>query len=172
MRLSFVGVRRWLEDNATSCSEEELHTLASIVEQAIPVVARKDQEVKKKLAQIVELAKEAGLDEKAVARLVSSKVELAPGSRRLRTAVRRPYMNPFDVQSGIYAFPPNHPEKMPDWAKEAIAQGWEKEEMHYKKLAAAWTKRNMPRLYDPVARHSELQAEEAAKGGYQRKKKQ
>lgn len=172
MRLSYIAVRRWLQENATSCSEEELHTIAYIAEQAIPIVEKKNQELKRKLAQIVELAKEAGLDEKAVARLVSSKVELAPGSRLPRTAVRRPYMNPFDAQSGIYAFPPNHPEKIPAWAKQAIAQGWEKEEMHYKRLAAAWAKRNMPRLYDPVARHSELQAEEAAKGGYQRKKKQ
>lgn len=172
MRLSFVGVRRWLEDNALSCSEEELHTLASIIEAAIPVVERKNEAVKQKLTQIVELAREAGLDEKAVARLVSSKAEQASGSRLPRTGVRRPYMNPFDPQSGIYAFPPNHPDKMPDWAKQALAQGWEKEEMHYKNLAAAWAKRNMRRLYDPMARHGELQAVEEAKGGYQRKKKQ
>ncbi|MCX9158536.1 hypothetical protein OPU71_20630 [Niveibacterium sp. 24ML] len=171
MRLSFIGVRRWLENNATSCSEEELHLLADIIESAIPVVERRNDEVKQKLEQIVALAKEAGLDQKAVARLVSSKIDLPPGARLPRTAVRRPYMNPFDPQSGIHAFPPNHPEKIPEWARQAISQGWEKEEMHYKKLAAAWAKRNMPQLYDPVARHSDLQAEEAAKGAYQRKKK-
>lgn len=33
-------------------------------------------------------------------------------------------------------------------------------------------KRNMPQFYDPIARNSELQAVEVAKGGYQRKKKQ
>lgn len=172
MRLSVVGVRNWLEANATSCSEEELHTLASIIESAIPVVEHRNSEVQQKLDQIRVLAKEAGLDEKAVARLVQSKTELSFSARLLRTSVRRPYMNPFDAQSGIYAFPPNHPEKMPEWAKQALAQGWEKDELHYKKLAAAWAKRNMPKLFDPVARHSELQAEEAARGGYQRKKKQ
>lgn len=172
MRLSVVGVRNWLSVNATSCTEEELHTLADIIASAIPVVERKNNEVQQKLDQIRVLAKEAGLDEKAVARLVQSKAEQSFSTRLLRTSVRRPYMNPFDAQSGIYAFPPNHPEKMPEWAKQALAQGWEKEEMHYKRLAAAWAKRNMPQLYDPVARHSELQAEEAARGGYQRKKKQ
>jgi len=171
MRLSYIGVRRWLEDNATSCTEEELHLLATIIESAIPIVERRNSEVQQKLARIVELARDAGLDEKAVARLVHSKRDLPPGARLPRTGVRRPYMNPFDAESGIYAFPPTHPDKMPEWAKQALAQGWEKEEMHYKKLAAAWAKRNMPKLFDPVARHSELQAEEAAKGGYQRKKK-
>ena len=172
MRLTFTGIRNWLEDNATACTEEELHTIAGIVDEALPIVCRKNEEIKLKLAQIVRLAQEAGLDEKAVARLISSKTEAPASQRPSRTGVRRPYMNPFDADSGIHAFPPNHPEKLPTWAKEAMENGWAKEEMHYKHLEAAWAQRGMERLYDPVARHLDLQTAEAAKGGFQRKKKQ
>ncbi|MFL9948923.1 hypothetical protein PQR68_23305 [Paraburkholderia agricolaris] len=146
--------------------------MAYIAEQAIPVVEKRTQERQQKLDQIVMLAREAGLDENAVARLVSSKSDRPADARLPRTGVRRPYMNPFDAQSGIYAFPPNHPEKMPDWARQALNQGWRKQDMHYKNLAGAWAQRGMPQLYDPIARHDELKALEAANGGYQRKKKQ
>lgn len=172
MRLSYRAVRRWLEANALSCSAEELHTLASIADQAIPLVEKRHRERQQKLDQIAALAREAGLDEEEVARLVNSKSDRQSDERRPRTGVRRPYMNPFDAHSGIYAFPPNHPEKIPHWAKQALNKGWTKEEMHYKNLAGAWARRNMSPLYDPVARHGELQAVEAAKGGYQRKKRQ
>ncbi|MTD33611.1 hypothetical protein [Paludibacterium denitrificans] len=59
MRLSYISVRRWLQENATLCSEEDLHNLGHIIDEAIPVVERKNQEIEEKLTQIVQLAREA-----------------------------------------------------------------------------------------------------------------
>lgn len=171
MKLTFVGVRRWLEENAKECSEEELHTLAFIIESALVVVEKKNEEVQKKIDQILELARQVGLDENAINNFLAKETRLSASYRVPRTGIRRPYMNPFDEQSGIYAFPPNHPEKMPQWAKDAMNNGWSKNEMHYKNLADAWQKRNMKALYDPIKRHNDLQAAELEKGVFQRVRK-
>lgn len=177
MKLSYRGVRAWLEENAKNCTFEELCTLQTIIEEALQTAEAQHKKLEKAKAEMQALAKEIGVgDVASLVRLVTGTAIQAPAAaeagepvRKLRANVRKPYMDPFDPESDIYSLQHLHPD--PEWFIAAQEKGWTKEECHYKRLMAAWRARGMQPLYDPIARHAELVAMEKQQPVFQRVRK-
>lgn len=171
MRLSFQQVLNWIDDQAKDCTAAQLNMLMQKLEAAKREAAQRDEQVERVRQQMSEMAKSLGLESPAelMKFIKPGAVEAAPktkfirqGSRVPRTSIRKPYMDPFDPQSDIHALPHMHP--LLPWAQRCIDQGWSKEELHYKRIKAAWQARGLPELYDPIERHAALIAAELADG--------
>lgn len=83
------------------------------------------------------------------------------GDRLPRTEIRKPYLNPFERDSKIYA---SKSLKSAEWFKRAQKDGWTPEQCHHKNLLKTWLNRGMQPLYDPAAEHTKLVKQEEAQG--------
>ena len=157
MRITYVGVRKWLQSNAGFCTVEQLDELWRCIEEgrAKATDKRKNEEV---VLEAQALAEKAGLTvEELFSRVLGSTTANRTGPTRI-SSVRKPYMDPFSEGERIYAVLKRHPK--PAWLLKAEEKGWSLEECHYRVLAQAWKARGMKPLFDPVLRHKELSEED------------
>ncbi len=158
MKISYATTKKWLETDAEKCSAEELCTLLQLIEDALKIVEKRDEKLTGALAEMERLAKSVGFDSvqdlmKLVTKSSRSSVSTTD-VRAPRAGLRKPFMNPLDPHSGIFAL--THLHDLPDWAQACVDKGWSKDELHYKRIAAGWSARGIEPLFDPIARHAEL----------------
>ena len=162
MKISYATTKKWLETDAASCSAEELCTLLQLIEDALKIVEKRDEKLTGTLLEMERLAKSVGFDSVQDLMKVVAKSSRPPvvvnDVRAPRAGLRKPFMNPLDPHSGIYAL--THLHDLPEWAQACVDKGWSKDELHYKRIASSWSARGIEPLFDPVARHAELVKQE------------
>lgn len=160
MRLTYSSVLQWLAANAETLTPAEIAKLETAVANAKAESHRHNEKLQRALAEMESIAKSVGLGSatdllKLVAR---GPAAAAPDGKTPRAGLRKPYMDPYDPDSGIFAL--THLHELPEWARRAVANGWTKPEFHYKRIGAAWKARGITPAYDPIARHKELMHKE------------
>lgn len=167
MRLSYPAVLAWLTTHCTEFTTAQLEQLDGVVQAALEQARARDAQTADVLRRMDELAREAGASsaaeilQRAAAQQGGVEAPAVTQPRKLRTDVRKPYLDPYDANSGIYAAK-NLSET--EWFKRAQAKGWTMQQCHYKHLADTWKSRGMKPLYDPVERHAQLVQQELAAG--------
>lgn len=183
MKLNYGLVRQWLIENMSLCSLDQLRELSDMVDQATVQAELRKSRIEEELAQLRMLAEDSaqrlGLPVEQILNLTRQGPEqragavdlvVPVGAKKPRAGVRKPYMNPFQDDGTIYSISLAHPDRnRPEWLARAEAEGISLDQCHYKRLESTWRLKNMPRLYDPIARHAELVAQEPVK--YQRLKR-
>ena len=166
-QLNFDLVMAWLASPELALTAEQLERLVIEAIQAEDRVKNKAARMGRVKAQADEVARAGGYD--SVEQLlqamsppaaVSTAGRVLPGRKR-PFQIRKPYMSPF-TPDAIYSLAAHHP--VPDAIAKLLANGWRKEELHFRRLGDAAAARGLTLAFDPLARHAELVAAELATG--------
>ncbi|MCB4359607.1 hypothetical protein [Quatrionicoccus australiensis] len=153
MKLTYKTIQRWFAENASACTLPEIDTLQFLLDAARDKAEVKAQRINDAIAAAEVAAKEAGL---SLHEMIQGK--RTPTKNR-SPLLRKPYLNPFDASSPLYALSTKrHGHSLPDWADALVKQGWTLDELHYKNHAKALEKRGITPLYDAEQRYSRLAA--------------
>lgn len=155
MKITTKTIFSWLTKHANSCTLAELTAMQELLDMAHKDATAKAQRIATALAAAEVAAKAAGL---SLSELVMR--ERTGGQHQAAlTNIRKPYLNPFDAESPLYALSTKrHGQSLPQWAADLVAQGWELEELHYKNHAEALAKRGIAPAYDAEERYQRLVA--------------
>lgn len=159
------GVLNWLE-NGAGLTAAELEALGDLVAKKLEYARQTEAIYARALLELDIIARNAGAKN---TRDLIAKLDGAPRPDRTKPGrkkggakeVRKPYMNPFDPDSALYALAEHHPK--PAWVADLLKRGWTKSELHYAQHKQALAARGEPILYDAPKRHKALVAAELAK---------
>lgn len=156
MKLTTKTIIRWLTENANTCTLAELDAMQAQITSARDKAAVKAQRIATALAAAEAAAKEAGL---SLSELVKRERTGAGKHPVTSVSIRKPYLNPFDAESPLYALSTKRfGQSLPQWAADLVGQGWTLDELHYKQHAAALAKRGITPVYDAEERYNRLVA--------------
>lgn len=170
--LTIRSVTNWLKNGAAAqCTPSELHSLYSLLGEAESAAAARVEKQTAARSRLEALARESGYpDVTAFLRATMPGAMPDPGqpAGRLPVPARRPFFDPLDPNPTLFALTHCKPENMPDFVKTRLAEGWDLEELHYKKHRLALKSRGITPLYDSIEKYHELSARTSA---FRREKK-
>ena len=158
MRLSAKGVYGWLCREGSSQTLEELLHIQAALTKALESARQRHNKAEKALAELDQVAQAQGF--KDLADLLSNaSPEVAaqfPTIAHVSKPVggRKPFLDPMNPESDCYAL--GHRKQLPAWVEDRLAEGWTREELHYKRHAAGYTRLGIKPVYDAAARYKEL----------------
>lgn len=164
--LTIRSVTNWLrQDAAGQCTPDELHALYPLLSDAESAAEARVQQQTAARARLDALARESGFAD--VASFLRSTVpgampEAGQATGRVAVPSRRPYFDPLDSNPVLTALTHCKPENRPDWVKKRLEEGWDLEELHYKKHRLALKSRGITPLYDSIEKYEELSSKTAA----------
>lgn len=159
MRVTWKTIEAWVRHVAAStCTPEQLRRLGQLAAEAEVQAAALQRERLTAKAKLEVLAAEAGYSDVLAFLRAAVPDALSAVAGPLRVAPRRPYFDPLSALPELLALTHCRRDHYPDWVKTRLAEGWDLEELHYKKHRVALKVRGLTPLYDSVAKFKELAA--------------
>jgi hypothetical protein len=172
MRVSFSTIRNWLAAHSDDLTVEQLTELSSLVEQQRQAATEREGKYRRALEQA---AASVGV---SVDELLKRSRPGDQGGKQKISGVRRPYLNPYAPEDGLFALFDN---RMPDWADKLInhpnpSLRWTKAELHYKEIEAAFERHEGQKWADKYGKSAqaiyvELEQQEPTRYSRQQKRK-
>lgn len=163
--LTLKSVTNWIQrDAAGQCTPADLDQLLPLISAARSAAAARVEQQSAARARLEALAHESGFPDVATfLRSTMPGIAPTPGQvPKLQIPPRRPYFDPLDPNPTLAALTHSRPENRPAWVAARLAEGWDIEELHYKKHRLALKSRGIEPLYDSIAKYAELSAKTAA----------
>lgn len=183
--ITYQQVQAWLKQQCkegSSCTLKELEALEELASTAAAIASEREEKLKKAVAEVQQVARTYGVPADSLLATVTGqplqkerKPRGRPRKYEAKPALpRRPYLIPSDPNTSAYAI---HSSQGRAWPEPIVAfleanPEWDKEELHYKRIAKKWAQlqRRGIQVTNPWApltpeqKHAQLMEELAAKG--------